>query len=179
VALPQQPPRRHGENQGTTSSSEFRSVLKPKIAFSVTEPALGEAKGVSVVDFGFEMATPTKFSTVRDIFLQRCPRCRLGNIFRYSIFRGFPKMHERCPICDLKFEREPGYFLGAMYVSYGLGIVMVALIAALLWWLTGWWITKDTIWAVVLFLPLAPTITLFARVLWIYLDQTIDPEQRP
>ena len=29
-----------------------------------------------------------------------------------------------------------------------------------------------------LFLPLAPTITLFARVLWIYLDQTIDPERR-
>jgi hypothetical protein len=30
-----------------------------------------------------------------------------------------------------------------------------------------------------IFLPLAPTITLFARVLWIYLDQTIDPERGP
>jgi hypothetical protein len=29
---------------------------------------------------------------------------------------------------------------------------------------------------VVLFLPLAPSISLFARVLWIYLDQTFDPE---
>jgi hypothetical protein len=85
-------------------------------------------------------------------------------------------MHERCPVCDLKFDREPGYFLGAMYVSYGLGIVIVALTAALLWLITGWWITKDIIWAVVLFLPFAPTITLFARVLWIYLDQAIDPE---
>jgi uncharacterized protein (DUF983 family) len=125
------------------------------------------------------MATPTKLSTVQSILRQRCPRCRAGTIFRYSIFRGFPKMHDRCPVCDLKFDREPGYFLGAMYVSYALGIVIVALFAALLWWLTGWWITKDTIWAVVLFLPLAPTITLFARVLWIYLDQTIDPERRP
>ena len=120
-----------------------------------------------------------KLSTVRDILRQRCPRCRMGNIFRYSIFRGFPKMRERCPVCDLKFEREPGYFLGAMYVSYGLALVIVAIIAALLWSITGWWITKDTIWAVVIFLPLAPTITLFARVLWIYLDQTIDPERRP
>jgi uncharacterized protein (DUF983 family) len=102
----------------------------------------------------------------------------VGSIFRYSIFRGFPKMHERCSVCDLKFDREPGYFLGAMYVSYGLGLVMVAIIAAVLWSVTGWWITKDTIWAVVLFLPLAPTITLLARVLWIYLDQTIDPERR-
>jgi uncharacterized protein (DUF983 family) len=103
----------------------------------------------------------------------------MGSIFRYSIYRGFPKVHERCLVCNLKFDREPGYFLGAMYVSYGLGLGIVALLAALLWYVTGWWITKDTIWAVVLFLPLAPTITLFARVLWIYLDQTIDPERRP
>jgi uncharacterized protein (DUF983 family) len=123
--------------------------------------------------------TVTKLSTLSDILHQRCPRCRRGSIFRYSIFRGFPRMHERCPVCDLKFEREPGYFLGAMYVSYGLALVIIALIAALLWSVTAWWITKDTIWAVVLFLPLAPTITLFARVLWIYLDQAIDPDRRP
>ena len=55
----------------------------------------------------------------------------------------------------------------------------MAPIAALLWFLTGWWITKVAIWAVVLFLPFAPTITLFARVLWIYLDQAIDPERSP
>jgi len=125
------------------------------------------------------MPDATRPSTVGSILRQRCPRCRRGNIFRYSIFRGFPKMHDRCPVCDLKFNREPGYFLGAMYVSYGLGLVIVALIAALLWSVTGWWITKDTIWAIVLFLPLAPTITLLARVLWIYLDQAIDPERRP
>jgi hypothetical protein len=85
-------------------------------------------------------------------------------------------MYERCLVCDLRFEREPGYFLGAMYISFGLAIVIIAVFAALLWAVTGWGITKDTIWAVVLFLPLAPAITLFARVLWIYLDQSIDPE---
>ncbi|MFZ0954420.1 MAG: DUF983 domain-containing protein [Candidatus Sulfotelmatobacter sp.] len=125
------------------------------------------------------MGISTKLATAGDILRQRCPRCRTGSIFRYSIFRGFPKMHDRCPVCDLKFDREPGYFLGAMYVSYALGVAIVALFAALLWSVTGWWITKDIIWAVVLFLPLAPTITLFARVLWIYLDQTIDPERQP
>jgi hypothetical protein len=88
-------------------------------------------------------------------------------------------MHDRCPVCDLRFDREPGYFLGAMYVSYGLGILIVAILATLLWRVTGWWITRDTIWAVVLFIPLAPTITLFSRVLWIYFDQTIDPERGP
>jgi len=86
-------------------------------------------------------------------------------------------MYERCSICDLKFEREPGYFLGAMYISYVLGVSIMTPIAALLWFLTGWWITKVTLWAAVMFLPLAPTITLLARVLWIYLDQSVDPER--
>jgi uncharacterized protein (DUF983 family) len=122
------------------------------------------------------METPAKPSTLRSILQQRCPRCRMGGIFRYSIFRGFPKMCERCSICGLKFEREPGYFLGAMYLSFGLGVLIMAPIAVVLWFLTGWWITKVILWAAVLFLPLAPTIALFARVLWIYLDQTIDPQ---
>ena len=86
-------------------------------------------------------------------------------------------MRERCAICDLKFEREPSYFLGAMYLSYGLGVLIMAPIALLLWFLTAWWITKVILWAAVLFLPFAPTITLFARVLWIYLDHSVHPER--
>jgi uncharacterized protein (DUF983 family) len=115
--------------------------------------------------------------TVKDILHQRCPRCRTGKIFRRSIVWGFPKMFERCPLCDLRFEREEGYFLGAMYISYFLALTIIALITAGLWAVTGWWITKATVWAVVLFLPLAPAITFFARVLWIYLDQTFDPDR--
>jgi uncharacterized protein (DUF983 family) len=123
------------------------------------------------------MQTTEKLSTLGAIIRQRCPRCRGGGIFLYSIFRGFPTMCPRCSICDLKFQREEGYFLGAMYISFGLALAVIAVIAALLWAITGWWITKDVIWAVVLFLPLAPGISLFARVLWIYLDQTVDPEE--
>jgi hypothetical protein len=86
-------------------------------------------------------------------------------------------MCERCSICGLKFQREEGYFLGAMYISFGLALAVIASIALLLWAITGWWVTKDTVWAVVLFLPLAPSISLFARVLWIYLDQAFDPDK--
>jgi uncharacterized protein (DUF983 family) len=121
---------------------------------------------------------PRILTSVNDILHHRCPRCRVGKIFRHSIFLGFPKMLERCSICHLRYEREPGYFLGAMYISYGLALPLIALIAALLWAITGWWITKDVIWAVVLFLPLAPAVTFLSRVLWIYLDQTFDPDRR-
>jgi len=121
---------------------------------------------------------PGALSTLNDILRQRCPRCRVGKIFQHSIFFGFPKMFERCPVCHLLFEREPGYFLGAMYISYSLGLPVIALFAAVLWAVTGWWLTKDVIWAVVLFLPLAPAITFLSRVLWIYLDQKFDPARR-
>jgi uncharacterized protein (DUF983 family) len=124
------------------------------------------------------MASAPKSPTLGSILRQRCPRCRAGKIFPYSLFRGFPKMYERCAVCGLKFEREEGYFLGAMYISFGLAVVVIALIAVILWAVTGWWITKIAVWAMVLFLPLALPITLLSRVLWIYLDQGIDPEPR-
>jgi hypothetical protein len=54
-------------------------------------------------------------------------------------------------------------------------ITMVAL-GLLLWASTAWSLQKITLGAILLFLPLAPALTLFARVLWIYLDRAIDPE---
>jgi hypothetical protein len=63
-----------------------------------------------------------------------------------------------------------------MYISYGLALMAIAGLGLLLWSFTTWSLLKTTFWATVLFLPFAPTITLFSRVLWIYLDQAIDPE---
>jgi hypothetical protein len=34
----------------------------------------------------------------------------------------FPVMHEKCDVCGIRFEKEPGFFYGSMYVSYGLGV---------------------------------------------------------
>jgi len=85
-------------------------------------------------------------------------------------------MNERCSVCGLKFEREEGYFLGAMYISYGLALITIFAFGLILWLATKWSIRRITVWAIVMFLPLTPTLTLLSRVLWIYLDQAIDPE---
>lgn len=124
------------------------------------------------------MLSRQNISAFSGILHQLCPRCREGRIFRASIFTGFPRMYEVCPECGLKFEREEGYFLGAMYISYALALITILGLAALLWYFFRWSIQKTAIWAVVLFLPLAPTLTLLSRVMWIYLDQTVDPEKR-
>ena len=70
-------------------------------------------------------------------------------------------MHECCPNCGLKFEREQGYFLGAMYISYGLALITIVVIGLLLWAFTSWSLQRITLWAILLFLPLAPALTLF------------------
>jgi uncharacterized protein (DUF983 family) len=53
----------------------------------------------------------------------KCPRCRVGKVFEgptYS-FKA-QQMNEFCPHCRLKFEREPGYFYVAMFVSYAFNV---------------------------------------------------------
>lgn len=67
--------------------------------------------------------------------------------------------------------------MGAMYISYGLGLAVIGGFGAVLWLLKAWSLNKIAIWAVVLFLPFAPMLTYLSRVLWIYLDQTVDPEK--
>jgi uncharacterized protein (DUF983 family) len=49
----------------------------------------------------------------------KCPRCRKGKIFANPMYSLHgQKILERCPNCGLVYEREPGYFYAAMYVSY-------------------------------------------------------------
>lgn len=54
----------------------------------------------------------------------KCPNCRDGSMFSHSAYdlRNFSKMPENCPVCKFRFEPEPGFFYGSMYVSYGLSV---------------------------------------------------------
>jgi len=51
--------------------------------------------------------------------LLKCPRCGLGPLF-YGLF----SMHSQCSNCSLGFEREQGYFVGAMYINYGATVII-------------------------------------------------------
>ena len=116
-------------------------------------------------------------SAAMSILRQRCPRCRKGDIFRCSLFRGWLSMHERCPVCNLKFEREQGYFVGAMYVSYALAIPPYLLLVTLLWQYAGWRYELALLGAVVVYLPFVPIAMRMSRVIWMYIDQAFDPER--
>jgi len=101
----------------------------------------------------------------------RCPRCRKGKIFSrpfYSL-RGFDDMYEFCPHCGLKYEVEPGYFYGAMFVSYAISGGVALVLGFLLFYLAedpgGWVYVAVIAPAMVL---IAPVNFRFSRVLWLH-----------
>lgn len=55
---------------------------------------------------------------------QRCPVCGKG-----KIFQGWFKTYERCPVCNFAFEREPGYYTGAMAVNLVVSELLIVIIA--------------------------------------------------
>jgi uncharacterized protein (DUF983 family) len=123
------------------------------------------------------MVAKITVSVSQAVLKQACPRCRAGKIYPSSIFRGFPKMNDQCAVCHLWFEREEGYFLGAMIVDYALAMVITTAIGALLWAFTHWSFEKLCFVAILIFLPAVPAVTRLGRVLWIHLDQFIDPQR--
>ena len=120
-------------------------------------------------------ASTRTVSAAAGLWRQRCPRCRQGRIFRRPVYRAALAMFESCSVCGLKFEREQGYFLGAMYVSYLLSIPPVILLVLLVWKLTGRLSDVAIGVAFLAYLPFVPVVARFARIIWMYVDQGFDP----
>jgi uncharacterized protein (DUF983 family) len=53
-----------------------------------------------------------------------CPVCGEGRLFR-----GWFKMYERCPVCGFYYEREEGYFTGAMAINLVISELLLAALA--------------------------------------------------
>jgi uncharacterized protein (DUF983 family) len=106
------------------------------------------------------------------IWHKRCPACLEGPIYR----RGMD-MNPRCPVCGLLLEREQGYFMGALYISYALASLFLGIAAVTVYLLRPDWDLGLIVLLVgVLFLPLVPAVTRFARVIWIHFDRWAWPD---
>jgi uncharacterized protein (DUF983 family) len=112
-------------------------------------------------------------------FTRRCGRCGSGHLFHHYL-----SMVPDCPRCNLHFEREPGYFAGALAVN---------IIA------TGALFTVSFVIALVLTIPEIPVVPLlsillpialfgpilfypFSKTVWVAVDraylQRMDPSER-
>lgn len=70
----------------------------------------------------------------------KCPRCNLDNLYidnnPYHLSK-LGQMKKCCEKCGQAYEPETGFYYGAMYVSYGLGIAFMFVPAYLLYVLFG------------------------------------------
>jgi uncharacterized protein (DUF983 family) len=101
----------------------------------------------------------------------KCPRCRQGNLFANSMYGLKPqKMNVYCSYCGLRFEREPGYFYVAMFVSYALTTAQMIAIGVLTYLVTGEdnspWIYLITIFTGIILL--SPFNFRYSRVILLY-----------
>lgn len=65
-----------------------------------------------------------KGSKLYSVFKGKCPQCHEGEFFvshPYDISH-MGDVKESCEKCGLKNFKEPGFYYGAMYVAYALGV---------------------------------------------------------
>lgn len=115
------------------------------------------------------------YSVVRN----KCAKCHQGDIFIYKNaynLKKFDKMHESCSHCGMKYEKEPGFFYGAMYVSYAL--MSALFISSFV--IDNLWIHSQT-WQYMTFIVLAMILSVpltyrLARLIWINFFTKFDQE---
>lgn len=125
--------------------------------------------------------TNTTMKKSMAILSMKCPRCNEGDLFiNHSPFplSQLHRMPDRCTSCGLKFNPEPGFYTGAMYVSYAINIglfissffvLYIGLKINVISFLVGYGLTL---------LVLSPYIFRYSRTLFIHLFYSYEPKAK-
>jgi len=121
----------------------------------------------------FEMATGLLQMIAHGLRLS-CPRCGVGRLYAKPF-----KMYDSCSYCGLKFEREQGYFIGAIYINYTATVAIAVPGFFLLDAFTAMPIDQQ----LMLWVPFAVVFPLLffhhARSLWLVMDHYFNPAPGP
>jgi uncharacterized protein (DUF983 family) len=108
----------------------------------------------------------------------KCPRCHKGDQFHtgtFSFKRSFD-MRNTCEHCGQDFMPEPGFYYGAMFISYifmgwfCIGFVMI------LHWVLDWSLTASFVALIAFVAVFFVYIFRLARSIWININVQYDPE---
>ncbi len=81
----------------------------------------------------------SKWKLIKAIFSLRCPSCYEGRLFLQPnpyLIKQIADMPDCCEVCKLKLTPEPGFYYGAMFMSY---VVTVALSVVNFAWVYSIW----------------------------------------
>jgi len=106
-----------------------------------------------------------------------CPKCHEESMYKnpnpYAVMQLF-EMHENCSNCNTKYKMEPSFFYGSMYVSYGVGIAIAAVVFVISYLLLDSSLNIALIAIVASQVIFYPLIIRISRNIWINLFMSYD-----
>ena len=110
-----------------------------------------------------------KESKIYSIAKFKCPRCHEGQFLvshPYDLKR-VGDVRDKCEVCDLNYSPEPGFYYGAMYVSYGLGVTLfVTIWASCNWFFENVWVWTQIGLVVFFSIVLGPYLFALSKIIW-------------
>jgi hypothetical protein len=114
------------------------------------------------------------------IFKLKCPCCQQGDLFinknPYNI-KMLDKMNPKCPVCGTDFERETGFYYGAMMISHATTTMIAVIVHLVVYHFYGWEILPNLISITTIILVLFPVIFRSSRAIWINFFVKYDPDR--
>ncbi|WP_456314726.1 DUF983 domain-containing protein [Pseudomonas shirazensis] len=120
-----------------------------------------------------------KGSKLNSILTGSCPKCQNESMYSDKNPLNLTKvlkMNDHCSHCGLKYQIEPSFFYGAMYVSYGLNVAVgiAAFIVSFVFFKTT--IEQSFIAIVISLIVLFPFVLRLSRNLYINMFISYDPK---
>ncbi|HEV3414492.1 MAG TPA: DUF983 domain-containing protein [Puia sp.] len=122
-----------------------------------------------------DLAALEKKPSALNLLLCKCPRCRLGDMFRTRnpwALRQTMKMNDTCPVCGQPLNIEVGFYFGSGYVSYALSVALSSATFVAWWVLIGMSVNDNRffVWLAfnaVLLIAMQPYLMRVARTGWL------------
>ena len=114
-----------------------------------------------------------KLTFLQSVIKCKCPKCRVGNLFlckQHYDLKSFTDMNRNCSNCGQDFLIEPGFYLGAMWVSYPIVIFLEITFTLIGLFILQFGLISSILFSSVLLLILTPPLIRLSRSLFIHLN---------
>lgn len=116
---------------------------------------------------------------IKSMWTYHCPKCRSSKMFKEPFELSNPlNMHEKCDVCNQNFEPEPGFYFGAMFLSYIISAWFLLIPALVLVFVLDWGVNSAMLFVLALAALTYLKFLRFSRSLWIHLMIKFDPQYK-
>lgn len=126
------------------------------------------------------MGVFTKGTKPYCMFNMKCPRCHEGDLFETTTF-SFQKsfdMPKRCSVCSQSYMPEPGFYYGAMFISYIFVAWFCIFFVAIFHWVLEWGLYTSFFLLIIILSIFFVWIFRMSRSIWIGINVKYNPSAK-